>query len=173
MNEIQLIDTTQFHELQRAGHACVVDVRNHDEFSRGSAARLCWPVGDIDAASVGEFARQQKLAPDQTLVLLCASGKRAQMAAAKLRELIPNPIAVLQGGHAALDAAAGKSRMSIERQVRIAAGLLIVIGSVATLFASPAAILLCLFVGAGLVVAGLTDSCLMGRLIMRMPWNRG
>jgi rhodanese-related sulfurtransferase len=105
MNDIKLIDTAQFRQLQQAGHAHLVDVRDHDEFKRGSEARVCWPVGEINGISAGEFARQHNLAPDQPVVLLCASGKRAQMAAAKLRALIPNPICVLQGGHAALEAA--------------------------------------------------------------------
>lgn len=173
MNDIQLIDLAQFRDHQKTGDSCFVDVRNRDEFNRGSEARVCWPVGEIDGVSASEFVRQHKLAPDQTVVLLCASGKRAQLAAGKLRTLIPNPIAVVQGGYAALSATTGKSRLSIERQVRIAAGLLVVLGSLTALMTGPIAIVFCLLVGCGLIFAGITDWCGMGLLLMKMPWNKG
>jgi hypothetical protein len=61
--------------------------------------------------------------------------------------------------------------MSLERQVRIAAGLLVVTG-VALSFVRPFFIGLSTFVGAGLVFAGITDTCAMGLLIAKMPWNQ-
>lgn len=172
MNNVKPINTAQFRQHQQAGQACLIDVRNRDEFNQGSEGQVCWPVVEINDSSVAEFARQQNLSPDQTVVLLCASGKRARMAAEKLRTLIPNPIAVLEGGHAALRAGNSKTVMSIERQVRIAAGLLVVLASLATLLASPLAVLLSLLIGGGLIFAGITDWCGMGLLLMKMPWNR-
>lgn len=172
MTDIKLLTPDEFRRSQHSGEFCIVDVRNPDEYNTGSEARTCWPVSEINGASVADFVKQQKLTPDQTVVLLCASGKRAQMAAEKLRPLLPNPIAVLQGGQRALSAAAGKPRMSIERQVRVAAGLLVVLGTLATLFIHPLAVLLCLFVGSGLIFAGLTDWCGMGLLLLKMPWNK-
>ena len=69
--------------------------------------------------------------------------------------------------------AEGKKAMSLERQVRIAAGSLIVVGAAVGCFVHPGGYGLSTFVGAGLVFAGLTDTCAMGMLIAKMPWNRG
>jgi rhodanese-related sulfurtransferase len=60
-----------------------------------------------------------------------------------------------------------KGPIGLERQVRIAAGLLVLAG-----LAIPHGIWLTAFVGAGLVFAGITDTCAMGMLIAKMPWNR-
>ena len=62
--------------------------------------------------------------------------------------------------------------ISLEGQVRIGAGALVLAGSVLAWFLNPAYIGLSVFVGAGLVYAGLTGSCAMGVLLSRMPWNR-
>ena len=59
--------------------------------------------------------------------------------------------------------------MSLERQVRIAAGSLVVIGAALGHFVAPGWFGLSAFVGAGLVFAGITDTCGMGMLIARMP----
>jgi rhodanese-related sulfurtransferase len=58
------------------------------------------------------------------------------------------------------------------RQVRIAAGALVFIGAVLGYFVHPYFIGLSAFVGAGLVFAGITDTCGMGMMIAKMPWNR-
>ena len=62
--------------------------------------------------------------------------------------------------------------MSLERQVRIAAGSLVVIGVAVGHFVNPAGFGLSAFIGAGLVFAGITDTCGMGMVIAKMPWNR-
>lgn len=73
---------------------------------------------------------------------------------------------------AGLPVVRGKKAISLERQVRIAAGLLVVTGSVLGCFVSPHWIGLSAFVGAGLTFAGITDTCGMGMLLARMPWNQ-
>ena len=61
--------------------------------------------------------------------------------------------------------------MSLERQVRIAAGSLVLTGAIHSLV-HPWWIGLSGFVGAGLMFAGITDTCGMGMVLARMPWNR-
>lgn len=102
MTTIKKINAEQFRQCQQDPTHCVIDVRSQEEFKSGSEASVCWPVNEINNESVSDFVREQKLSPDQTVVLLCAKGMRAQQAADKLRPLIPNPIAVVEGGHAAL-----------------------------------------------------------------------
>ena len=68
-------------------------------------------------------------------------------------------------------AAQSRDSMSLERQIRIAAGACVFIGAELGYFVNPAWIVLPAFVGAGLVFAGITDTCGMGMLIALMPWN--
>ena len=84
---------------------------------------------------------------------------------------------VLDGGMAAWTAAGlparrGAPRMSLERQVRIAAGAMAATGGFLALFVNPLFAALPAFVGSGLVFAGVTDTCAMGMLLARLPYNR-
>jgi hypothetical protein len=66
----------------------------------------------------------------------------------------------------------GKKVMSLERQVRISAGSMVVAGAALIFFVHPFWIGLSAFVGAGLVFAGVTDTCGMGMMLAKMPWNQ-
>jgi len=66
----------------------------------------------------------------------------------------------------------GKKAISLERQVRIAAGALGLMGAVLGYFVSPYWIGLSGFIGAGLMFAGITDTCALGMVLARMPWNQ-
>ena len=67
----------------------------------------------------------------------------------------------------------GKKAMSLERQVRIAAGVIVLVGAVATITTDNVYLAgIPAFVGAGLIFAGITDSCAMEMLIAKMPWNQ-
>jgi hypothetical protein len=66
----------------------------------------------------------------------------------------------------------GKKAISLERQVRIAAGSLVLTGVTLGWLVHPGFFGLSAFVGAGLVFAGITDTCGMGMLLARMPWNQ-
>jgi rhodanese-related sulfurtransferase len=61
--------------------------------------------------------------------------------------------------------------MSVERQVRIAAGTLVLTGVLLGWFIHAGFFVLSGFVGAGLIFAGITDFCGMGLRLARMPWN--
>jgi rhodanese-related sulfurtransferase len=171
MTSINKMTTEQFRACQHSPDYCVIDVRDKEEFAGNSEPNCCnWPLNSISAETVADFVKARGLLPGQTVVLLCARGMRAGMAADKLAQLLPNPIAVVEGGHAAL--APADQPMSIERQVRVAAGSLVLAGVLGSWLIHPALIGISAFVGAGLVFAGVTDWCGMGLLLMKMPWNR-
>lgn len=114
----------------------------------------------------------------QPVYLLCRSGQRATKAAEKLvREGFTQPV-VIAGGTLAWIAANlpvthGQSKViSLERQVRIVAGSLVLAGVVLGWFVHRGFYGLAAFVGAGLVFAGVTDFCGMGLLLAKLPWNR-
>jgi len=110
--------------------------------------------------------------------LLCQKGQRAQHAAKFFEKEGLTGAVVIEGGLSALIDAGLKVKtgstkvISLERQVRIAAGSLVLIGLVLAKFVHPAFIWLSAFVGAGLINAGLTDWCGMGLLLARLPWNQ-
>ena len=66
----------------------------------------------------------------------------------------------------------GRERLSLERQVRIAAGALAATGGVLALLVNPLFALVPTFVGSGLVFAGLTNTCAMAMVLSRLPYNR-
>ena len=84
---------------------------------------------------------------------------------------------VVEGGTVACERAGlpvvrGRGGVSIERQVRIAAGSLVAAGTAAGWLVHPGFLAVPAFVGCGLAFAGLSDTCAMGDLLARMPWNR-
>ena len=113
----------------------------------------------------------------EPIVLVCRSGQRARKAEAALAAAGMTNLHVLDGGIAAWTSAGqpvrrGAARMSLERQVRIAAGALAATGGFLALLVNPLFAAVPAFVGSGLVFAGLTDTCAMGMLIAKLPYNR-
>jgi len=110
--------------------------------------------------------------------LVCHAGVRAEKAAAALGAAGATNTVVVAGGilgwvAAGLPVERGTSRIiSLERQVRIAAGLLVFTGVILGWRVHPAFYGLSGFVGAGLIFSGITDSCGMGLLLARAPWNQ-
>jgi rhodanese-related sulfurtransferase len=117
-------------------------------------------------------------APDtQPVYLVCRTGVRAAKAAEKFMFTGQNRGVVIEGGtqawiEAGLPVTRGTVKViSLERQVRIAAGSLVLLGVVLGWLVHPAFFGLSAFVGAGLVFAGMTDFCGMGLLLAKLPWN--
>lgn len=112
----------------------------------------------------------------QPLYVICRSGGRGQQACEKFLKAGFSNVVNIEGGtmacvEAGLPVVRGQKAISLERQVRIAAGSLVLLG-VALSFVHPAFIGLSAFVGAGLVFAGITDTCGMGMMLAQMPWNQ-
>lgn len=157
-----------------SGRGTLVDVRTPAEFREihSHGARLV-PLDVLDRPAV-ETARRANAGP---VFLLCASGIRATKAAEKLRSAGLADVQVVEGGThawvaAGLPVVRGKKTISIERQVRIGAGTLVLIGTGLGRFVHPGFYLLAAFVGAGLVFAGITDICGMAIVLAKAPWNR-
>jgi rhodanese-related sulfurtransferase len=111
------------------------------------------------------------------LYVICRSGNRSSKACQKFIDAGYTNVVNVEGGTSAWDAAGlpvvrGKKAMSLERQVRIAAGFLVLLGTVLGFLLHPYFLAVPAFVGAGLMFAGITDTCGMGMLLAKMPWNR-
>jgi rhodanese-related sulfurtransferase len=153
----------------------LIDVRTPVEF-----AEVHVPLAKnvpLDQFDPKALATSGQLSKDQPVYLLCRSGARATKAAEKLAQQgLANAVVVEGGTLAWIDAGLpvnrGKAKViSLERQVRIAAGSLVFIGVLLSIFVHPYFIALPGFVGAGLVFAGITDYCGMGLLLVKLPWN--
>jgi len=152
----------------------LVDVRTPAEFREVHAAGALLVSLDILSRQAVETARGSTPGP---VYLICASGIRATKAAAELRITGLEDAQVVEGGttawiSAGLPVVRGKKTISIERQVRIGAGSLVLTGTVLGWLVNPLFYILPGFVGAGLVFAGVTDICGMGILLAKAPWNR-
>jgi rhodanese-related sulfurtransferase len=159
--------------LDQDTNLLLLDVRTPAEFRAAhiSKAHLI-PLDQLDAES---FASTMGL--DRECVVVCQGGTRARKAAERLSATGMKRIAVLEGGlnawiQAGLPVEREGRAISIERQVRIAAGTLVLFGTTMGVFVAPAFHALSAFVGAGLIFAGITDWCGMGLLIAKAPWNR-
>lgn len=128
----------------------------------------------LDALDAGVMARELA---GLKAVVVCRSGTRAKQAAAMLGAAGVMDCAVLDGGMQAWQASGlpvvrGPKAMSLERQVRVAAGLMVLAGVALGTWVHPVWYGWSAFVGAGLVFAGLTDWCGLGLLLARAPWNK-
>jgi rhodanese-related sulfurtransferase len=151
--------------------ALLIDVRTPVEYRAVHAAEA--QPHPLDRLDAGPFANLG----DKPVYILCKAGGRARQAAEKLATAGIGNLHVVRGGTdawvaAGLPVVRGKKAMSLERQVRIVAGALVLTGAVLGLTVHVGFVGLSAFVGAGLIFAGITDWCGMGLLLARMPWNR-
>jgi rhodanese-related sulfurtransferase len=177
---VATISPKQLLDLRTRGEAInLIDVRTPAEF------------GEVHV----DFARNvplDRLDPKQIatdhggrsgpIYFVCRSGGRSKTACEKMIAAGVADVVSVDGGTTACDAAGlpvvrGKKAMSLERQVRIAAGALVAIGAALAAFGpdplwKSIGAGLAGFVGCGLVFAGITDTCGMAMLISRMPWNQ-
>jgi rhodanese-related sulfurtransferase len=156
----------------------ILDLRSHAEVEHEYLEGCShFPVQTLDSPKLQDFLEQQGHQSAKPVYLLCANGPRATLAADKLKNNLDAELIIITGGINALKALGvnltiGASQViSLERQVRITAGSLVVLGVLLGLLVSPWFYGLSGFVGAGLVFAGITDTCGMGMMLARMPWN--
>ena len=172
---LNAITPKQLAELQAADKSVeLIDVRTPIEFREVHVdfARNV-PLDQLDAQAI---RAQRSGSESEPLYVICRSGSRGKQACDRLANAGMNVVNV-EGGTLAWDAAGlpvirGKKTISLERQVRIAAGFLVLVGAVLALVVHPYFVGLSAFVGAGLMFAGITDSCGMAMLLAKMPWNR-
>lgn len=111
------------------------------------------------------------------VLLICKSGSRSNQAEKLLRENGFDEVECVEGGtdqceQAGVEVVRGVQSISLERQVRIAAGTLVVVGVALGFWVHTGFLIVSAFVGAGLVYAGVTNTCGMGMLLAKAPWNR-
>ncbi len=172
---VTTISPKQLHDLVQAGEPVeLIDVRTPVEFQEVHVAfARNIPLDQLDPKQL-TVGRTGSLKP---VYVICRSGSRGKQACEMIVAHGFANVVNVEGGTLAWDQAElpvvrGKKTISLERQVRIAAGALGLTGAVLGFFVSPYWVGLSAFVGAGLMFAGITDTCAMGLMLARMPWNQ-
>ncbi len=145
-----------------------LDVRSVAEFATGHVP------GAVNIPMEQVESRMADL-PQGPLVLICEGGSRAEIVAGWLGG--GRDVTVLEGGTRAWRNASypliacTPCRWTLERQVRLIAGLVVLLGTVFSILINAKWVYLALLVGAGLTFAGLTNICGMAIVLAKMPWN--
>lgn len=172
---MQTIDVKQLADKQANGNIDLIDVRMPTEYREVHASgAVNVPLDSLDpkavAASVGGDS-------GKPIHVICKSGNRSSKAVQKFLDAGVTNVVNVDGGtgawiDAGLPVVRGKKAISLERQVRIAAGFLALLGALLGYFIHPYFVGLSGFIGAGLMFAGITDTCGMGMMLSKMPWNQ-
>jgi rhodanese-related sulfurtransferase len=168
------IDVQTLRELAATGDGPrLIDVRTPGEFAAGHIEGAY----NVPLDLLREHRAELRHHLDETVVLICRSGTRAAQAEQALVDAgMPN-LRTLDGGMVAWETAGAPVRRSrprwdLERQVRLVAGSLVLIAVLLGLVYPPVTWLAAL-IGAGLTGAALTNTCLMGMVLTKLPYNRG
>lgn len=166
-----VIDAFTAQERLRGSDAFLLDVRGFDEFAAGHAqGAICIPLPDLER-------RVADLPTDRAVLVMCQSGGRSAIAAERLRALGMDNITDVQGGfqswrQAGLPTVKQTSAIPLERQVRIAAGALVLGFSLAGFLVNPTFFYGAAFIGFMLTVTGALGICPMMSVLKLLPWNR-
>lgn len=163
----------ELQRLRESGEALqILDVRTPREHAEVhvEGVRLL-PLGQLDPVS-------HLQGKSRAVYVLCRSGQRAERACAQLAGAGFEQVFNVEGGILAWEQAglpvirSSVKAISLERQVRIGAGSLVLLGVLLGWLVNPAGFAVSAFVGCGLVFAGVTDWCGMAMVLAKMPWNR-
>lgn len=167
------VDAIVLHELTDSGtNVRIVDVRTPGEFESVHIPGAYNVPLDLLREHRDEFLAHL----DESIVLVCRSGNRATQAEETLRAAGLANVHILDGGMLGWEAAGlpvnrGTQRWDLERQVRLVAGSL-VLSSILASIAAPRLKWLAAGIGGGLTFAAVSNTCAMGAVLSKLPYNR-
>jgi rhodanese-related sulfurtransferase len=167
------IDTaTLEHLLDEDADVRILDVRTSAEFESVHIPGAY----NVPLDTLGEHSEEFRRHVSEPVILVCRSGTRASQACDRLAVAGMSNVHILDGGMQAWDdgrrpVRRGRQRWDLERQVRLVAGSLVLAGIAGSMFV-PGLKYLAGFVGAGLVFAAVSNTCTMGILLSKLPYNR-
>ena len=172
LNQLQELDALTLQQWLNDQKAVLIDVREPGEYANehitGAAS---FPLSSLDPSHLVSEK-------DKIIALYCQSGRRSAQAGQKLLEAGFPQVAHLKGvigtwTSAGFSTKAEKNApISLFRQVQIVAGSLVFLGTVLGVLVSPKFLILSGFVGCGFVFAGITNTCAMGMLLAKLPYNQ-
>jgi sulfur dioxygenase len=171
---LRSVSAQQLAVLAGSGKLHILDVRTPGEFA---SLRIAGSV-NVPFERLDPPALLARFGADTPLYCVCQTGTRSQLAADRLRAAGFTNVVHVDGGTNAWTSAelpllrGERSVISLERQVRIAAGLISVLGIIAGALIHPAGYVVSALVGAGLFYAGVSNTCGMSMVLARLPWNQ-
>ena len=165
-------DRNNLNNLLDREEVILVDVREPGEHQREKIS------GSIRVSLSNFDSNQIPRVEGKQIILHCQTGNRSAQAAQKLLVAGHTEVTHLQGGLNAWKAAGYETKIdrnapiSIMRQVQIVAGSLVLAGVLLGTFVDPSWYILSGFVGAGLMFAGISNTCAMGMLLAKLPYNQ-
>lgn len=159
-------------KVEQGESLAIIDVRTPAEFREVHVPHaMNLPLDRVSVDAV------RQLSESTPVYVICKSGQRSKSACEKLVDDPLLHVELVEGGTeawiaAGLEVVRGKKAMSLERQVRLTAGLLVFAGTLLGFFIHAYWLALPAMMGAGLAYAAITDTCAMGMVLARMPWNR-
>ena len=171
--EVQNIDSRTLKAWMETGDVVLIDVRPPEKFAEERiATALSMPLASLERGALPDLSGKR-------LVFQCQVGVASERAGRKiLGQGFEGDVHHLVGGISAWKRAGlsvtgpGAGRVSIQRQVQITSGTLVLIGVVLGATASPWFHALAAFIGAGTLFAGITGTCGMARMLGLLPYNR-
>jgi rhodanese-related sulfurtransferase len=168
----QFIDAAGVKQLMEAEKLHLIDVRESVEFSEEH-------IPGSKLLPLSQFTPEKiSLIPGKEIVIYCQSGNRSKKAAQKLIQAGFRDFRQLQGGITTWKQSGYATKInknapiSLMRQVQIVAGSLVFSATILGAVFSPWFLIISGFVGAGLVFAGVTNTCAMGMLLSKLPYNQ-
>ncbi|MTJ08378.1 rhodanese-like domain-containing protein [Anabaena sp. UHCC 0204] len=171
-SQLQLIDTATVQQLIEQEKIQLIDVREPSEYTAEH-------IPQAQLLPLSKFQPEQiSLTQGKEIVIYCQSGNRSNQAAQKLVNSGFIEFRQLEGGITAWKQSGYPTKInknapiSLMRQVQIVAGSLVFTGTILGAFVSPWFLILSGFVGAGLVFAGVSNTCAMAMLLAKLPYNQ-
>lgn len=151
----------------------VIDVRTPGEFESVHIAGAY----NVPLDLLREHRDEIRAHLDEQVVLVCQSGQRAAQAEDALRAAGLGNVHILDGGMGAWQTSGfavnrGSSRWDLQRQVRFVAGTIVALSILASIVV-PGMKWVAFVMGAGLSITAVTNTCLMGMMLAKLPYNRG
>jgi rhodanese-related sulfurtransferase len=159
--------------LDSANPPRILDVRTPGEFEGVHIAGAY----NVPLDLLREHSDEIRTHLDDHVVLVCRSGQRATQAEQTLHDTGLTNVHILDGGMNSWEANGysvkrGAQRWDLERQVRLVAGAIVALSVLASIFV-PGFKWVAFFIGSGLVFAAVSNTCMMGMLLAKLPYNRG
>ena len=162
------------HTSTPRANQIIVDVRTPGEFEEVHiSGSKNIPLTDLKSA----LPELVETAKNHELILVCRTQNRVKLAYDQLMTHGISHCRILEGGMTQWIADGrpvirGKRGFSLDQQVRLSAGMIIILGVVLSVLVSSWFLLLPAAAGIGLIHAGWTDSCLMRTVLTTWPFNR-
>jgi rhodanese-related sulfurtransferase len=172
MAKASIISPQQASQMVKSNTGRFIDVRTVGEvLAEELPGSVFLPFDLVSKARLEEMG-----VAETTPILVCRSGSRAKQAAEALAQEM-DEVAVLDGGivrwkDEGLATEIGRKVIPLERQVLVAAGLMMLLFTLLGLMASPLFLIAAVFMSCGMIFAGATGACGMARILLLLPWNK-